>query len=102
MMSQRGRSGRRNVRIVEEGHETAQVSESSDNVPIISSELEKPANEPTIGCTVDMSKSVDRTIWDMHQKGNMDIDIKQKLDRMGHPMKVSDIRKRIDAMKVKG
>jgi hypothetical protein len=42
----------------------------------------------------------DLTILKMYQAGNMDIDIKYKLDRMGHPMKVGDIRKRIDQMKV--
>lgn len=41
----------------------------------------------------------DLTIWKMHVAGNMDIDIKQKLERMGHPMRVSEIRKRIDQMK---
>ena len=41
----------------------------------------------------------DLTIWKMHVAGNMDIDIRQKLDRMGHPTRVSEIRKRIDQMK---
>jgi hypothetical protein len=40
----------------------------------------------------------DLTIWKMHVAGNMDIDIRQKLDRMGHPMKVADIRRRIDEL----
>jgi len=41
----------------------------------------------------------DLTIWTMHQKGNMDYDIKQALSRMGHNIKVMEIRGRIDAMK---
>lgn len=48
----------------------------------------------------DKASPVDATILKMYQAGNMDIDIKYKLDRMGHPMKVSEIRKRIDELKM--
>ena len=75
---------------------------------------EKPVKEPitkpdemvttkseNVSKTVSPLTEPDKTIWYMYQKGNMDIDIKYKLDRMGHPMKVRDIRTRIDEMKVK-
>ncbi|MCK9570928.1 hypothetical protein M0R72_18410 [Candidatus Pacearchaeota archaeon] len=63
---------------------------------------------PLVECLSDLTQrpcnlsEPDLTILKMHQAGNMDIDIRQKLERMGHPMKVGDIRKRIDQMKVKG
>lgn len=59
------------------------------------SKCEDKASPPWPG---DLSEP-DLTIWRMHREGCLTIEIMQTLDRMGHCMKVGDIRKRIDQMK---